>query len=99
MDGGAIGQMVGGHIGGMSNVLLHNGTFCPFVHLHSHSALASETIKRPEVKIPRINIWNAVFILFSFQSIFSDFRICAAFSLNCSSSDSWFAKANSFAVT
>jgi hypothetical protein len=56
MDGGAIGQMVGGHIGGMSNALLHNGTFCPFMHLHSHSALASETIKMPEAKISRINI-------------------------------------------
>jgi len=39
---GGMGQTVGAQIGGMSNVLLHSGTFCPFVHRQTQSALASE---------------------------------------------------------
>jgi hypothetical protein len=55
IEGGAIGQILGGHMGGTSKALVHKGTFCPFVHLHSHSAFTSEVKKRLATRIPALN--------------------------------------------
>jgi hypothetical protein len=44
--GGGIGQIVGAQMGGMSKVLLHSETFCPFVHRQTQLAFACDSGKR-----------------------------------------------------
>jgi hypothetical protein len=59
IDGGSIGQTLGGHIGGISTALLHNGRFSPLVHLHTQPALAPEETKiliAITVKVARLRI-------------------------------------------
>lgn len=60
IEGGAIGQTLGGHMGGISRVLVHKGTFCPFVHLHTHSAFAPEMGKRLAIRTPTLSTCRAM---------------------------------------
>jgi hypothetical protein len=42
IDGGTMGQMVGGQIGRISIALLHTGCITPFMQTHAHVASASD---------------------------------------------------------
>ncbi|MGA7997556.1 MAG: hypothetical protein WCA28_21995 [Bradyrhizobium sp.] len=43
IDGDVIGQIVGGHIGGISIELWQSGCICPSTHWQTHSAFAWAT--------------------------------------------------------
>lgn len=58
IDGGAVGQTLGGQMGGISSALLHRGTFSPFVHRHTQSALASEKARRVTRRTRRFDAWR-----------------------------------------
>lgn len=51
IDGVAIGQMVGGQIGAMSNEPLHSGCMLPLTHRQRQSALAIAIVKMNNPKI------------------------------------------------
>jgi hypothetical protein len=50
IDGGTMPQIVGGQIGGISNVLLHRGCICPLTHRHTHAADALPSERTASIK-------------------------------------------------
>jgi hypothetical protein len=42
----SIGQITGGQIGAISNVLVQSGWFSPFMHTHEHSAHAIPDVNK-----------------------------------------------------